>query len=370
MLIGVPREIKDNEFRVALTPASVTTLTESGHEVIIETNAGVGSGFSDDDFSSAGARVLLSAEEIFSSAEMIVKVKEPLEAEYKLLRTDQLVFTFFHLAADHALLEAVLKSGITAIAYETIKETDGSMPILEPMSEVAGKLATQIGAHYLLKPYGGMGILLGGVTGTKKGKVLIIGAGTVGLNALKVAVGLDAKVCVVDLDEERLAHIKELYKGKVQTLVSTPENVERAVTSCDLLIGAVHIAGARTPNIVTREMVKTMKKGAVIIDVSVDQGGCIETTRPTTHASPTFVYQGVLHYGVTNMPGSVPRTSTLALTNATLPYILKLATLGLKRMVEEDPAFALGVNAFNGKITNRAVAKSFKCEFNAIEELI
>lgn len=370
MLIGVPKEIKDNEYRVALTPQGAGALIEAGHDVMIESGAGAGSGFSDEDFTAAGARVLETAKEIFSAADMIIKVKEPLEAEYAMLKAGQLVFTFFHLVAKPALLKAVLTSGITAIAYETIEETDGRMPVLEPMSRIAGKLATQIGAHYLLKPRGGRGVLLGGVPGVEKGEVLIIGAGTVGLNALKVAFGLGAKATVVDLDQARLTHIEKLYKNEVKTLISNPENVSRAAAACDLLIGAVHIPGARTPRIVTREMVATMKSGAVIVDVAVDQGGCVETTRPTTHAEPTFVELGVLHYGVTNMPGSVPRTSTLALTNATLPYILKLAGLGLKRVVKEEPALTLGINAFNGKVTNRAVAKSFECEFNEVKELI
>jgi alanine dehydrogenase len=370
VLIGVPKEIKDNEYRIALTPSGALALNEAGHEVMVERGAGVGSGFSDSDFKAAGARIISTAEEIYSLAEMITKVKEPLSSEYRFLRAGQIVFTFFHLAAERALFEAVLKSKITAIAYETIEEPGGKVPILEPMSEVAGKLATQVGAHCLLRQNGGRGVLLGGVTGVEKGEVLIIGAGTVGLNALEVAVGLGAKVTVVDLNQASLDKINSLYKGKVETLLSTTQNVSKAVTSCDLLVGAVHIPGARTPNIVTREMVSTMREGSVIVDVAVDQGGCVETTRPTTHAEPTFIESGVLHYGVTNMPGSVPRTSTLALTNVTLPYILKLAGLGLKGALDEESSLALGVNAYNGKVTNRAVAKSFEREFSPIEELI
>lgn len=370
MLIGVPKEIKDNEYRVALTPEGVSALTEKGHEVIVESSAGIGSGFSDADFQTTGARMLSSAKEIFSAADMIVKVKEPIEPEYDLLKDGQIVFTFFHFAAERALFEATLASGITAIAYETIEDTNGLVPILKPMSEVAGRLATQIGAHYLLKPQGGRGILLGGVPGVEKGQVLVIGAGTVGLNAVKVAIGLGAKVTVIDLDTERLAHIKGLYGNEVESLESNPDNIRKAVASCDLLVGAVHIPGARTPKIVTREMVSTMKKGSVIVDVAVDQGGCIETTKPTTHSDPTFIVDGVLHYGVTNMPGSVPRTSTLALTNITLPFILKLAEFGLKGAAKEDPALKLGINIHKGKVTNQAVANCFEHEYTPFEELV
>ncbi len=370
MLIGVPKEIKDNEYRVALTPSGARALTDKGFEVLVESTAGEGSGFTNADFEEAGGRVLSSAEEIYNAADMIVKVKEPLEIEYPLLKADQIVFTFFHLAAERTLFEAMLASGITAIAYETIEDEDGRVPILKPMSEVAGRLATQIGAHYLLRPQGGRGVLLGGVPGVEKGRVLVIGAGTVGLNAVKVAVGLGAEVTLLDLDIERFTHVDDLYGGEVETLLSNPDNVKKAVASCDLLIGAVHIPGARTPNIVSREMVSTMKEGSVIVDVAVDQGGCVETTRPTTHSNPTFKVDGVLHYGVTNMPGSVPRTSTLALTNITLPYILKLAKFGLKDAAKEDPALALGINIHKGKVTNRAVAKSFEHEFTPFEELI
>ena len=369
MLIGVPKEIKDNEYRVAIVPSGVSALTDKGHEVIVEATAGAGSGFSDDLFIEAGARVVSSAEEVFQAADMIVKVKEPMAPEYGMLKKGQVVFTFFHLVADPALFEAVLNSGITAIAYETIEEESGRVPILEPMSEVAGRLAVQVGAHYLLKPQGGRGVLLSGVPGVKKGRVLIIGAGTVGLNAVKVAVGLGAEVTVMDLDIDRFRHIDDLFGGEVETLVSNPENVGKALLDCDLLIGAVHLPGARTPNIVTRGMVRTMKEGSVIVDVSVDQGGCVETTRPTTHSNPTFLEYGVLHYGVTNMPGSVPRTSTFALTNATLPYVMKLAELGLERAVNEDAAIALGVNVHMGKVTNSAVAESFESMLTPIEAL-
>ncbi|MEE9542631.1 MAG: alanine dehydrogenase, partial [Thermodesulfobacteriota bacterium] len=285
------------------------------------------------------------------------------------LREGQIVFTFFHLAADRALFEATLDRGITAIAYETIEDESGRVPILEPMSEVAGRLSVQIGANYLLRPMGGRGVLLGGVPGVKKGCVLIIGAGTVGLNAVKVAVGLGAEVTVMDLDIDRFRHIDDLYGNEVETLISNPENIEKALLNCDLLIGAVHLPGARTPRIITREMVKSMKEGSVIVDVSVDQGGCVETTKPTTHSEPTFLEYGVLHYGVTNMPGSVPRTSTFALTNATLPYVVKLADFGFERAVKEDRAIKLGVNVHMGRVTNRAVAESFSREFTPIEEL-
>jgi alanine dehydrogenase len=370
LLIGVPKELKDNEYRVGLTPSGVGALIEKGHEVIIETTAGEGSGFSDEAFKKAGASIIRSGSEVYIAAEMIVKVKEPIQREYPFLKFGQIVFTFFHLAADRAIFEAAKRSAITAVAYETIEDENGKVPILEPMSEVAGRLSVQIGSNYLLKQLGGRGVLLSGVPGVKKGRVLIIGAGTVGQNALKVAVGLGAEVTVMDLDIDRFRHIDELYGGEVETLVSNPENIEKALLNTDLLIGAVHLAGARTPNIVTRDMVKTMKEGSVIVDVSVDQGGCVETTKPTTHSEPTFTEYGVLHYGVTNMPGSVPRTSTFALTNATLPYVIKLADLGLKGATEDDPAIARGVNAHMSKVTNKAVAESYECELTPLESLL
>ncbi len=370
MIIGLPKEIKDNEYRVAMVPSGLRAAVEAGHTVLVERGAGFGSDISDEEFEGAGAEMVATAEELFSRSDLVVKVKEPQPVEYAFLREGLIVLTFFHLAADRGLLDILLKTKTTAIAYETLKLADRSMPILEPMSEVAGRLAVQIGAHYLLRSSGGRGVLLSGVPGVEKGEVLIIGAGTVGQNAIKIASGLDAEVTVLDTDLEKLRHIDELYGSRVNTLLSNTANIEEAVAKCDLLIGAVHIPGARTPKIVTREMVKTMKKGSVVIDVAVDQGGSVETICATTHSDPVYVSDGVLHYGVTNMPGSVPRTSTYALTNATLPYLLALSESGLKAALLAAPALITAVNTYNGHLTNRAVAESFDLSFTELSEIL
>ena len=358
MIIGVPKEIKDNEYRVGMVPYGVKALTGKGHTVLIEEDAGLGSAIANAEFKDAGAELLNSAEELYSRAELIVKVKEPIECEYKYFREDLSIFTFLHLAAKKELAEALISSGITAIAYETVTDKSNVLPILKPMSEVAGKLSTQVGAHYLLKQNKGRGVLLGGVPGVAHGHVCVLGVGTVGLNAIQIAIGLGAEVTVLDIDTEKFRHLDELYGTKVNTLHSNPMSIEETVKEADLVIGAVHIPGARTTTLVTEELVKKMKKGSVIIDVSVDQGGCIETTRPTTHTEPTFILHDVIHYGVTNMPGSVPRTSTFALTNATLPYIQKMAENGTLEACLSTKELKNGINISGGKVTHPEVAES------------
>ncbi|MEE9614654.1 MAG: alanine dehydrogenase [Thermodesulfobacteriota bacterium] len=362
MIIGVPTEIKENEYRVSVVPAGVKELTEAGHRVVIEAGAGLGSGITDGEFEEAGAELLESAEEVFAAAELVIKVKEPRPAEYGYLRDGLLLFTFLHLAAEKKLAKALMDSGVTAIAYETVEVEGEGLPILRPMSEVAGRLSVQLGAHHLLKPYGGEGVLLSGVPGVEHGKILIIGAGTVGVNAARVASALGAEVTVIDVDTNKFTYIEDILDGRVKTLMSNSYNIEETVVECDLLIGAVHTPGARTPTLVTKELVSRMKKGSVIVDVAVDQGGCVETIRPTTHSDPVYVVDGVLHYGVTNMPGAVPRTSTFALTNVTTPYLLKLANLGFARAIKEDPSLLSGVNVHKGKITHPAVAEAVGME--------
>jgi len=358
MIIGVPKEIKDNEYRVAIVPSGVRALKDAGHSVLVESGAGVGSSIADGDYARAGAEVVNSHGEVFNRAETVFKVKEPRPEEYQYFRTGLVIFTFFHLASDPALADELLKKGVTAVAYETLELPDGTLPILTPMSEVAGRLSVQAGAHYLMKAYGGEGVLLGGVPGVERGNVTVIGAGTVGTNAARAALGLGADVTVLDTRVDRFRYLDEVYGGRINTLVSNAHNIEESLEECDLLIGAVHIAGARTPRVVTREMLKLMKKGSVIVDVSVDQGGCIETTRPTTHSNPVYEVEGIIHYCVANMPGAVPRTSTFALTNATVPYILKLASMGFKGAIEKDGAMMKAVNIHNGAITNERLAAS------------
>ncbi len=358
MIIGVPKEIKDNEYRVAIVPSGVRALRDAGHTVLIEAGAGAGSSIPDSDYARAGAEIVNSHGTVFSRAEIVFKVKEPMPEEYGYFRKGLVIFTFFHLAADPELARELLKNGVTAIAYETLELPDGSLPVLTPMSEVAGRLSVQAGAHYLMKAYGGEGVLLGGVPGVERGNVTIIGAGTVGTNAARSALGLGADVTVLDTRVERFRYLDEVYGGRINTLMSNAHNIEESLEVCDLLIGAVHIPGARTPRVVTKEMLKLMKKGSVIVDVSVDQGGCIETTRPTTHTDPVYEVEGIIHYCVANMPGAVPRTSTFALTNATLPYILKLASLGLREAMEKDPAIRKAVNIHNHEVTNPHLAES------------
>ncbi|HEY3065294.1 MAG TPA: alanine dehydrogenase [Methylomirabilota bacterium] len=369
MVIGVPREIKPGEQRVALTPAGGRALTERGHRVLVERGAGDGSGIRDDDYTAVGAS-LVDAATAWCDADLVLKVKEPIPAEYARLRRGQTLFTYLHLAPAPELTRALVGAGTRAVAYETVQRADGSLPLLTPMSEVAGRLAVQEGAFYLGKAHGGRGILLSGVPGVPRGNVVIIGAGTVGVNAARVAVGLGADVLILDVNVDRLRQVDDLFGGRVVTLVSNSFNVARVVERADLLVGAVLVAGARAPRIVTAEMVARMKEGAVIVDVAVDQGGCIETIHPTTLLEPVYRVTGVVHYGVANMPALVPRTSTFALTNATLPYALALADHGVERAVQDDPSLAHGVNVWEGRIVHPAVAESLGEKASALESLL
>jgi alanine dehydrogenase len=364
MIIGVPKEIKDHEFRVALTPSGARTLAEAGQRVLVEAGAGVGSGFEDEAYRKAGAEVIADKAVLFDRAGLIVKVKEPLPSEYPLFRKGQALFTYLHLAADRRLTEALLERQVFGIAYETVELSDRSRPILRVMSEVAGRLSVQIGAHYLERTHGGRGVLLGGVPGVPSGKVVILGAGVVGTEATRVAVGLGAQVTVFNLDRGRLEALDAMYQGRVVTSIAHPDWIEEAVVNADLVIGAVLVPGARTPKVVSRGTVGRMRKGAVIVDVSVDQGGCVETTRATTHSDPIYLVDGVVHYAVPNIPGIVPQTSTFALTNASLPFILRLAESGPEQAVRTDPALAKGLNLAYGRVTCRAVAEAFGMPFN------
>lgn len=356
MIVGVPKEIKNNENRVGIVPAGVYALTKAGHRVMVEKNAGVGSGISDEEFSTAGAEITKSAEEIYQTSDMVIKVKEPQPVEYDYFRKGLILFTYLHLAAEPELTRALIKKDVEAVAYETIQLSDGSLPLLTPMSEVAGRMAIQEGAHFLEKPFGGSGILLGGVPGVPPAEVVIIGGGVVGTNAAKMAVGLGARVTILDNDSKRLRELDDLFGSRIVTLYSNSFNIAGVVRIADLLVGAVLIPGAKAPKLVSEEMVKTMKSGAVIVDVAVDQGGCIETVdKSTTHSQPTYTKYGVIHYAVANIPGAVARTSTFALTNVTLPYALKIANLGLGEAMEEDPSLALGLNVSKGKIVYDAL---------------
>lgn len=359
MIIGVPREIKDGENRVALTPAGADALVREGHTVLVEAGAGKGSGFADLEYADAGAAVVPEAAELWGCAELVVKVKEPLPEEYPYLCSDLILFTYLHLAGSRELTEALLRSGVTGLAYETVQRADGALPLLIPMSEVAGKLAPQIGAHCLERQQGGRGVLISGVPGVPPAEVVIIGCGTVGVNAAKVALGMGASVTMLDINHDRLKYLDDILQDRVVTVYSNAYNIARSVVYADLLIGAVLIVGARAPHLVTEAMVKTMKAGSVIVDVAVDQGGCIETTRPSSHSEPTYVEHGVVHYAVPNMPGLVPRTSTFALTNATLPYIEFLAAKGLEAALAEDAALAAGLNVQAGEIKHPAVVEAF-----------
>ncbi len=370
MLIGVPKEIKPDEYRVALTPAGAEMLTQAGHDLVVETNAGVGSGFTDDFYEAAGAEIVDTAEEVWARAEMIMKVKEPIEPEWPRMREGQVLFTYFHFAADEALTRAFLDSGAIAVAYETVELPSGELPLLTPMSEVAGRMAVQEGAKYLEKPQGGLGVLLGGVPGVLPGKVLILGGGVVGTNAAKMAAGLGATVHIMDINLDRLRYLDDVMPANVNLLFSTRYAIRKQIEDSDLVIGAVLIPGAKAPNLVTREDLKLMRPGTVIVDVAVDQGGCVETIKPTTHHDPVYVVDDVIHYGVANMPGGVPRSSTLALTNATLPYALALAGKGWKRACIEDRALKLGVNAADGKVTYRGVAEAFGLELTDVDEVL
>ncbi len=359
MIVGVPKEIKTDEYRVGMIPVGVEELTRAGHRVLIQSGAGQGSGISDEQYTANGAEMVPAAAEIWARSDLIVKVKEPLPQEWPCLRAGQIVFTYFHFAADEELTRAVMKSGITAVAYETIKDNRGNLPLLTPMSEVAGRMSIQEGAKFLERPFEGRGILLGGVPGVLPANVVILGGGVVGANAAKVAAGLGANVTILDINLDRLRYLDDVMPRNVTTLFSDRHNIVDCLTRADLLIGAVLIPGARAPRLVRREDLKGMPPRAVIIDVAIDQGGCIETSRPTTHSQPTYMVDDVVHYCVTNMPGAVGRTSTYALCNVTLPYALQLAKKGLDRAVRENPALAQGVNIRQGKVTNPAVAETF-----------
>ena len=356
MLIGVPKEVKSHEYRVGLVPGSVRELVHHGHKVVVESGAGSGIGFEDAAYASAGAEILRRAADVFATAELIVKVKEPQPDEVCLLRQDQVLFTYLHLAADRALTEGLLRSGAVAIAYETVTDRSGGLPLLAPMSEVAGRMSVQVGAHCLEKEQGGMGILLGGVPGVPAAKVVILGGGVSGTNAARMAMGMEAYVTVIDRSLPRLYELDMQFGSQLHTLFSTLETIEREVASADLVIGAVLVPGAAAPKLVRRELVRAMKPGSVIVDISIDQGGCVETSRPTTHANPTFVEEGVVHYCVTNMPGAVARTSAVALNNATLPFVLAIADRGWRRALADDPHLRNGLNACRGRLTHPAVA--------------
>jgi alanine dehydrogenase len=370
MLIGVPKEIKTNENRVALVPAGTEALVAAGHQVFVEEGAGVGSGFTDDAYRAAGATILPTADEVWARADMITKVKEPIEPEWPRMRPGQVVYTYFHFAADERLTRAVVASGAVAVAYETVQLPNGELPLLTPMSEVAGRMAVQAGAKYLEKVHGGRGILLGGVPGVPPAEVVVLGGGVVGLNAAKIAAGLGAHVTILDISLPRLRYLSDVLPANVDTVYSNRHNILEAVTGAELVIGAVLLPGARAPHLVTRDDLRLMKQGAVIVDVAVDQGGCVETIRPTTHENPTYFVEGILHYGVANMPGGVPRTSTLALTNATLPYALRLARDGWKAACRNDPVLRKGLNVVEGKIVYPGVAEAFKLPLTDVASVV
>src|SRR6478736_2273480 len=359
MIIGVPKEIKNNENRVALTPAGAQEFVRRGHTVYLQTKAGEGSGFSDQEYVGAGAKILSKAKEVFAIAEMIIKVKEPIEQEYGLIKKDQLVFTYFHFASYEPLAHAMIKTGAICLAYETVERIDGSLPLLIPMSEVAGRMAIQEGAKYLEKPLKGRGILLGGVPGVMPAKVLILGGGVVGANAAKIAAGMGADVTITDVNLNRLRYLDDVMPKNVHTLVSNEYTLRELVKTHDLIIGAVLIPGAKAPKLITKDMLKTMRPGTVLVDVAVDQGGCIETCKPTTHENPTYIIDDVVHYCVANMPGAVPYTSTLALTNATLPYAIRLANQGWKKACQESTELRLGLNVIQGEVVYKGVADAF-----------
>lgn len=370
MIIGVPKEIKDHETRVALVPGSVRFLGEAGHHVLIQAGAGSGSSLTDDEYRAAGAEIVSSAEELWSRSDLVTKVKEPQPAEYPFLRPDLILFAYLHLAPLPDLTQALLESKTAGIAYETMRESDGGYPLLAPMSEVAGRLSVQIGAYYLEAPNGGRGVLLGGIPGVRAAKVVILGGGTVGTNAAKIAIGLGGDVTIIDRNITRLRELDDIFNGVVHTVAAHPWSVAEEVAAADLVIGAVLVPGASAPRVVRREVVSAMKKGAVIVDVAIDQGGCIETARPTTHTDPIYFVDGVLHYCVSNMPAAVPHTSTFGLTNAQFPYLMALATKGFARAVKESPALASGVNTYAGHCTHDAVAESLLLPLHSLGELI
>ena len=369
MIVGVPKEIKDKEYRVAITPGGVELLRKMGHVVLVEPGAGIGSGFSDREFEDAGA-AMDSHEAIFHESDMVLKVKEPLPAEYPLLREGMILFTYLHLAAEPELTRIMLERRVTGIAYETVQMPDGSLPLLIPMSEVAGRMSIQVAAHYLEESNGGRGKLLGGIPGVRPSDVVIIGAGTVGTNAAEIALGMGAHVTLIDRDLARLRHLSQVLHGSLTTLSSNPRNTGDAVAVADVVIGSILVAGAKASKLVTEEMVAAMKPGSVVIDVAVDQGGCIETSHPTSHSNPIYTVDGVIHYAVPNMPGAVPRTSTYGLSNATLPYVVRLANLGFAEAVRRMPELAKGVNSYEGKVTHQGVAEAFEMESTPLENLL
>lgn len=370
MITGILKEIKAEENRVAMTPAGVEVMAHHGHAVLVEKNAGAASGFTDESYAEAGAEIVPAPEEIYDRAEMVMHVKEPMPIEYDYIREGQIVFTYLHLAADEELTHALIRSGAVAIAYETIQKVDGSLPLLTPMSEVAGRMAIQQGAKYLEMAQGGQGVLLGGVPGVDPGMVVVIGAGTVGTNAARMACGLGAKVYLLDMNLDRLRYLSDVMPSNCFLLMSSPSTIRDLVSRADVVVGAVLIPGAKTPRLVTRDMLKTMKKGSVLVDVAIDQGGCFETSRATTHSKPTFEVDGIVHYCVGNMPGAVAKTSTVALTNATLPYAVEIADKGWKQAMSENPEIRLGANVVHGRVTYRAVADAFGMERASIEEIL
>ncbi|HVS85078.1 MAG TPA: alanine dehydrogenase [Gaiellaceae bacterium] len=369
MRIGVAKEIKKDEYRVALTPAGARELVQRGHDVVVETDAGAGSAMPDADYERAGARIA-SVDEVWESADLLLKVKEPIEPEYSRLREGLVLFTYLHIAADEPLTRALVDSGISAVAYETVETEDRRLPLLAPMSEIAGRLAAQAGAHFLEKPLGGRGLLLGGVPGVAPGRVLVLGGGVVGYNAAVIAIGLGAQVTILDRSIDRMRYLDEILSGRVSTVMSSTLQIESSIADADVVIGAVLVPGARAPKLVTREMLGVMKKGSVIVDVAIDQGGCVETARATTHSDPVYEVDGVVHYCVANMPGGVPITSTKALTNATLPYVEAIADRGLADAVARDPALALGVNVLDGKITYAPVAEAHGLDYTPLDDVL
>ncbi len=370
MIIGVPKEIKNNENRVALTPAGAAEMVKNGHTVFVQSTAGMGSGFTDEDYIHAGATILPNIDEIYAIAEMIIKVKEPIESEYKLIKAGQILFTYFHFASGEPLTMAMIENGSICLAYETVEMADRSLPLLIPMSEVAGRMSVQEGAKYLEKTFGGYGVLLGGVPGVPPAKVLIIGGGIVGTEAAKMAGGLGADVTIIDVSLKRLRYLDDIMPANVKTMMSNEYNIREMVRNSDVIIGAVLIPGAVAPKLITRDMIPTMKPGTVLVDVAVDQGGCFETTVPTTHDHPTFVIDHVIHYCVANMPGAVPRTSTLALTNATLPYAIQIANKGWKKACNENDALRKGLNVVNGKVVYQGVADAFGLPYQDVQTVL
>jgi len=370
MIIGVPKEIKNNENRVGLTPASIKELTQRNHQVYVQSTAGEGSSFDDDDFTQAGAGILPDLESVYEQAEMIVKVKEPIKEEYNLIKEDQLLFTFFHFASSRELTEAMIKSNSVCLAYETVESKDGTLPLLVPMSEVAGRMAVQEGAKYLEKPMGGRGTLLGGVPGVKPARVVVLGGGVVGTQAAKMASGFGADVMMMDIDLQRLRYLEDVMEANVTTMMSNQHNIEQQIKDADLIIGAVLIPGAKAPHLITRDMLKLMQSGTVLVDVAVDQGGSIETCEPTTHEDPVFEIDNVLHYCVTNMPGAVPSTSTIALNNATLPYVVKLADNGWENACRKDAELKKGLNIVHGRVCYKGVSDAFYLDYEQINQIL